>query len=66
MNRAVDEAIFYFDIDSADLSLRERQDLIEMLETNVINNFFKGKLLWEIKDLLPEAYQRFLATRARC
>jgi len=65
MNAAVDKAIFVFDIDAAELTARERDDIVEMIETNVVNNFYKGRLLWEIQDLLPEAFKRFIESRIK-
>jgi len=65
MNEVVDKALFVFDIDAANLSARERDDIVEMIETNVVNNFYKGRLLWEIQDLLPEAFKRFIESRIK-
>jgi len=65
MNETVREALFYFDVDAADLSSSERSEVIETIETNIINNFYKGKLLWQIPDLLPEAYRRFIESRIK-
>ncbi len=65
MNAAIDDAIFFFDIETADLSERERLQLIDEIETNVVANFFNGQVLYQTQDLLPEVYQRLLASRTR-
>jgi len=65
MNAAAREAIFYFDIDMAELDESERSEIIETIETNIVNNFYQGRVLWQTHELLPEAYRRFLETRVK-
>ncbi len=65
MNEAARQAIFHFDVETADLSEKERRQIIDEIETTIVANFFGGRLLYEIGDLLPEAFQRLLAARRR-
>jgi hypothetical protein len=65
MNAAVREAVFYFDVETLELSDSERQEIIDEIETNVVASFFNGKVLYATPELLPEKFQRFLAARAR-
>jgi len=63
MNAAVHDAVVYFDVDTADLSDRERLMILDEIETTVVSNFFNGRVLYRTQDLLPENFQRFLASR---